>query len=47
MSALRKLLILTASGALLAACSGPDIAMLKSMPSKGKAFDKGLQAGYI
>jgi len=47
MSTLRNLLILTASGALLAACSGPDIAMLKSMPSKGTAFDKGLQAGYI
>jgi len=47
MSTLRSLLILTASGALLAACSGPDIAMLKSMPSKGTAFDKGLQAGYI
>ena len=46
MSTLRNLLILTASGALLAACSGPDIAMLKSMPSKGTAFDKGLQAGY-
>ena len=46
MSTLRNLIILTASGALLAACSGPDIAMLKSMPSKGTAFDKGLQAGY-
>ena len=46
MSTLRNFLILTASGALLAACSGPDIAMLKSMPGKGTAFDKGLQAGY-
>ncbi|MGB0629087.1 MAG: OmpA family protein [Alphaproteobacteria bacterium] len=46
MSTLRNLLILTASAALLAACSGPDIAMLKSMPNKGTAFDKGLQAGY-
>ena len=46
MSTLRNLLVLTASGALLAACSGPDIAMLKGMPGKGTAFDRGLQAGY-
>lgn len=46
MSNLRNLIFLTACGALLAACSGPDIAMLKSMPNKGTVFDNGLQAGY-
>ena len=46
MSTLRNILILTISGALLAACSGPNIAMLKSTPNKGTSFDKGLQAGY-
>ena len=46
MSTLRNIFILTISGALLAACAGPDIGMLKSMPNKGTAFDKGLQAGY-
>ena len=46
MSTLRNIAILTISGALLAACSGPDTAMLAKMPNKGTAFDKGLQAGY-
>lgn len=47
MSTLRNILILTITGVLLAACSGPDIGMLEKMPNKGTAFDKGLQAGYI
>ena len=47
MSTLRNIAILTISGALLAACAGPDTAMLAKMPNKGTAFDKGLQAGYI
>jgi OOP family OmpA-OmpF porin len=42
----RNLIVLTAVGALAAACSGPDIAMLESMQGKGTAFDKALQAGY-
>tara|TARA_R110002110_G_scaffold74579_9_gene197348 strand:+ start:6906 stop:7757 length:852 start_codon:yes stop_codon:yes gene_type:complete len=46
MSTLRNIVILTFSGALLAACAGPDTAMLAKMPNKGTAFDKGLQAGY-
>lgn len=46
MSTLRNIAILTISGALLAACAGPDTAMLAKMPNKGTAFDKGLQAGY-
>lgn len=46
MSTLRNIAILTFSGALLAACAGPDTAMLAKMPNKGTAFDKGLQAGY-
>lgn len=46
MSTLRNLFILSVSGALLAACAGPDIGMLKGMPDKGTAFDKGLHAGY-
>ena len=46
MSTMRNILILSVSGVLLAACSGPDIGMLKSMPTKGTAFDKGLHAGY-
>lgn len=46
MSTLRNIFILAISGALLAACSGPDIGMLQKMPNKGTAFDKGLQAGY-
>ena len=47
MSTLRNIAILTISGALLAACAGPDTAMLAKMPNKGTAFDKGLQARYI
>ena len=46
MSTMRNIAILTISGALLAACTGPDTAMLAKMPNKGTAFDKGLQAGY-
>lgn len=46
MSTLRNIAILTVSGALLAACAGPDTKMLASMPNKGTAFDKGLHAGY-
>ena len=46
MSTLRNIVILTFSGALLAACAGPDTAMLAKMPNKGTAFDEGLQAGY-
>lgn len=46
MSTLRNIAILTISGALLAACAGPDTAMLAKMPNKGTAFDKGLQTGY-
>ncbi|CAN0548209.1 unnamed protein product [Laminaria digitata] len=46
MSTFRNVAILTISGALLAACAGPDTDMLANMPNKGTAFDKGLQAGY-
>jgi OmpA-OmpF porin, OOP family len=46
MSTLRNIAILTISGALLAACTGPDLDMLSKMPTKGTAFDKGLYAGY-
>jgi OOP family OmpA-OmpF porin len=47
MSTLRNIAILTISGALLAACAGPDTTMLAKMPNKGTAFDKGLHAGYV
>lgn len=46
MSILRKILTVSAAGALLAACTGPDIAMLEKMPTKGSAFNKGLYEGY-
>ena len=46
MSTLRNIAILTISGSLLAACTGPDIDMLAKMPNKGTAFDSGLHAGY-
>ena len=46
MSILRKVIILSAFGGLLAACAGPDIGQLEKMPSKGTAFDKGLHVGY-
>ena len=42
----RNIFVLAATGALAAACTGPDIAMLESMQGKGTAFDKALQAGY-
>lgn len=46
MISLRNFLILSASAGMLAACAGPDIAMLEKMPGKGDAFGKALQAGY-
>lgn len=46
MSILRKVLTVSAAGALLAACAGPDIGMLEKMPTKGSAFNKGLYEGY-
>lgn len=46
MTTLRNFLIVSAAAGLLAACAGPDIGMLQSMPDKGTAFDKALHAGY-